>query len=308
MKISTSQYFTTMNNLMSEQHAKISKLQAQLSVGKKNVTPSTDVKATTASLKLSEVISGQRDDITNLQSVNAGYKEEEATMMAMTNMIMRMQDISISGASDTYTSTDLTIFAVEVEGYMDDIRGLANSKDSNGHFMFSGTKATTMPFTKQADGTVIYNGNQTEPKLELDSGYKLPLSISGNKLAGVIERKNALGVVTSRVDMFKVMQDFVTGLKADDRTAVGAAIDELRSVQNNLGINLVDNGLRQNLVNQREEIAEGKIIIYKGLLSDAQDVDYATAITQLSSDMLALEAAQSTFAKVSQLSLFSFLR
>jgi flagellar hook-associated protein 3 FlgL len=165
-----------------------------------------------------------------------------------------------------------------------------------------------MPFTKQADGTVIYNGNQTEPKLELDTGYKLPLSISGNKLSGVIERKNALGVVTSRVDMFKVMQDFVTGLKADDRTAVGAAIDELRSVQHNLGINLVDNGLRQNLVNQREEIAESKIIIYKGLLSDAQDVDYATAITQLSSDMLALEAAQSTFAKVSQLSLFSFLR
>ena len=308
MKISTSQYFTTMNNLMSEQHAKISKLQAQLSVGKKNVTPSTDVKATTASLKLSEVISGQRDDIANLQSVNAGYKEEEATMMAMTDMIMRMQDISISAASDTYTSTDLTIFAVEVESYMDDIRGLANSKDSNGHFMFSGTKATTMPFTKQADGTVIYNGNQTEPKLELDTGYKLPLSISGNKLSGVIERKNALGVVTSRVDMFKVMQDFVTGLKADDRTAVGAAIDELRSVQHNLGINLVDNGLRQNLVNQREEIAESKIIIYKGLLSDAQDVDYATAITQLSSDMLALEAAQSTFAKVSQLSLFSFLR
>ncbi|HAG72814.1 MAG TPA: hypothetical protein DCL66_11490 [Gammaproteobacteria bacterium] len=308
MKISTSQYFTTMNNLMSEQHAKISKLQAQLSVGKKNVTPSTDVKATTASLKLSEVISGQQDDIANLQSVNAGYREEEATMMAMTDMIMRMQDISISAASDTYSSTDLAIFAVEVESYMDDIRGLGNSKDSNGHFMFSGTKATTMPFTKQADGTVIYNGNQTEPKLELDSGYKLPLSISGNKLSGVIERKNLAGVVTSRVDMFKVMQDFVTGLKADDRTAVGKAINELRTVQNNLAINIVDNGLRQNLVNQREEIAEGKIIIYRGLLSDAQDVDYATAITQLSSDMLALEAAQSTFAKVSQLSLFSFLR
>ena len=47
-----------MNNLMSDQHTKIAKLQAQLSAGKKNVTPSTDVKATTASLKLSEVISG----------------------------------------------------------------------------------------------------------------------------------------------------------------------------------------------------------------------------------------------------------
>ena len=75
MKISTSQYFTTMNNLMSEQHGKIAKLQAQLSVGRKNVTPSTDVKATTSSLKLSEVISKQQDDIANLKNVNAGYKE-----------------------------------------------------------------------------------------------------------------------------------------------------------------------------------------------------------------------------------------
>tara|TARA_B110000261_G_scaffold94708_1_gene107297 strand:+ start:186 stop:1094 length:909 start_codon:yes stop_codon:yes gene_type:complete len=302
MKISTSQYFTTMNNLMTEQHGKIAKLQAQLSVGRKNVTPSTDVKATTSSLKLSDVISKQQDDIANLKSVNAGYKEEESIMMSMSNMMIRMQDISVAARSDTYASSDIDIFAIEVEGYMDDIRGLANSRDSNGHFMFSGTKVTTLPFTKNAAGTVIYNGNQTEPKLELDTGYKLPLSISGNKLAGVITRGAA------KIDMFQVMQDFVTALKANNKVGVDTAIDELKVVSNNLNKNLVDNGLRQNLVDQRRDIGEGKILIYKGLLSDAQDVDYATAITQLSSDMLALEAAQSTFAKVSQLSLFSFLR
>jgi flagellar hook-associated protein 3 FlgL len=308
MKISTSQYFTTMNNLMTEQHSKIAKLQSQLSVGKKNVTPSTDVKATTASLKLSEVISKQKDDIANLKNVNAGYKQEESIMMSMSDMMIRMEDISVAARSDTYASSDLDIFAIEVEGYMDDIRGLANSRDSNGHFMFAGTKVTTLPFTKNAAGAVLYNGNQTEPKLELDAGYKLPLSISGHKLAGVIERKNSLGVVTSRVDMFTVMQDFVTALKADNKVGVGLDLDELQVVSSNLNKNLVDNGLRQNLVDQRRDIGEGKILIYKGLLSDAQDVDYASAITQLSSDMLALEAAQSTFAKISQLSLFSFLR
>ena len=302
MKISTSQYFTTMNNLMTEQHGKIAKLQAQLSVGRKNVTPSTDVKATTSSLKLSNVISQQQDDIANLKNVNAGYKEEEAVMMSMSNMMIRMQEISIAARSDTYASSDIDIFAIEVEGYMDDIRGLANSRDSNGHFMFAGTKVTTLPFTKNAAGTVIYNGNQTEPKLELDTGYKLPLSISGNKLAGVITRG------ATKIDMFQVMQDFVTALKANNKVGVDTAIDELKVVSSNLNKNLVDNGLRQNLVDQRRDIGEGKILIYKGLLSDAQDVDYASAITQLSSDMLGLEAAQSTFAKVSQLSLFSFLR
>jgi flagellar hook-associated protein 3 FlgL len=291
-----------MNNLMSDQHTKIAKLQAQLSAGKKNVTPSTDVKATTASLKLSEVISGQQDDIAILKSVKAGYKEEEVIMMSMSDMMIRMQDISIAARSDTYSSSDLDIFAIEVEGYMNDIRGLANSRDSNGHFMFAGTKVTTLPFTKNVAGTVIYNGNQTESKLELDTGYKLPLSISGNKLAGIITRG------ATKIDMFQVMQDFVTSLKTSNKAGVDTAIDELKVVSSNLAKNLVDNGLRQNLVDQRRDIGEGKIVIYKGLLSDAQDVDYASAITQLSADMLALEAAQSTFAKVSQLSLFSFLR
>ena len=124
----------------------------------------------------------------------------------------------------------------------------------------------------------------------------------------MIERKNALGVVTSRVDMFKVMQDFVTALKANDKTNVAEALSELQAVSRNLNTNLVDNGLRQNLVEERRNISEEKIVIYKGLLSDARDVDYATAVTQLSPDMLALEAAQSTFAKVSQLSILNFIR
>ena len=108
--------------------------------------------------------------------------------------------------------------------------------------------------------------------------------------------------------MFKVMQDFVTALKANDKTNVAEALSELQTVSRNLNTNLVDNGLRQNLVEERRNISEEKIVIYKGLLSDARDVDYATAVTQLSSDMLALEAAQSTFAKVSQLSILNFIR
>jgi flagellar hook-associated protein 3 FlgL len=303
MKISTSQYFTTMNKLMADTQSKIAQTQSQLSVGKKNVTPSTDVKATTSSLKFSEVISGQQDDIQTLKNVAAGYKEEESVLASMTDMVIRMQDISIAAANGSYSASDLNVFAIETEGYMEDIRGLANSRDSNGHFVFAGTMATTMPFTKAADGTVVYEGNQTEPSLELDTGYKLPLSISGKKLAGTIERAGGV-----KVDMFKVMFDFNAALKTDNKAAISAAMDELRVVQENLSSNLVDNGLRQNLVTQRRDIAEDKIVIYKGLLSDAQDVDYASSIAQLSADMLALEAAQSTFAKVSQLSLFSYLR
>ena len=305
MKISTSQYYKTMNDLMTDQQGQISKLQSQLASGVKNVTPSTDVKATTTSLKLNDVISKQDDYLSNLKNLDVGYIEEETAMSGMVEMIRKMQDIAIQAPSGTYSNNERAIFATEVEGYLNDIRGLANTRDQNGHFLFSGSTVTTMPFTKNGAGDTVYNGNQTEIKLEIDQGYKLPLNISGDKLAGVITKADGTG---NKVDMFAVMTDFVTALETNNITNIQRAATELDEVAKNLAKNLTDNGLRQRVVEERQIIAEDKKLVYEGLLSGSRDVDYATSITELSSHMLALEAAQSTFAKVSHLTLFSYIR
>jgi flagellar hook-associated protein 3 FlgL len=44
------------------------------------------------------------------------------------------------------------------------------------------------------------------------------------------------------------------------------------------------------------------------MLSQVEDLDYATAVTELSAELLSMEAAQSSFAKISQLSLFNYIR
>ncbi|MDA7683889.1 flagellar hook-associated protein FlgL [bacterium] len=305
MKISTSQYYRTMNDLMTEQQGQISKLQSQLASGVKNVTPSTDIKATTTSLKLNDVISKQDDYLSNLKNLSVGYLEEETAMSGMVEMIRMMQDIAIQAPNGTYSNDERAIFATEVEGYLNDIRGLANSRDQNGHYLFSGSNVTTMPFTKNGAGATTYNGNQTENKLEIDHGHKLPLNISGDKLAGVITKADGSN---NKVDMFAIMTDFVTALETNNTTNIQRAATELDDVAKNLAKNLTDNGLRQRVVEERQVIAEDKKLVYEGLLSGARDVDYATAITKLSSHMLGLEAAQSTFAKVTQLTLFSYIR
>jgi flagellar hook-associated protein 3 FlgL len=107
--------------------------------------------------------------------------------------------------------------------------------------------------------------------------------------------------------MFDVVSDYVTALEANDADDLGRAMTELNKLSSHLGTQVVDLGVRQNLVAERKEIAADKQIIYENLLSEAQDLDFSKAITQLSSDMLALEAAQSTFAKVTQLTLFNFI-
>ncbi len=43
------------------------------------------------------------------------------------------------------------------------------------------------------------------------------------------------------------------------------------------------------------------------MFSNVEDLDYAEAITQMNKEMLALEAAQSSFAKIAQLNIFNYL-
>jgi len=306
MKISTNQYFTSLNKQMTAQQSKIAESQAQLATGKKAVTPSSDLEATTSTLRLQSVISKQNDYVANLNSLEDRLVNEEGSISAMQDMVYRMQELAIAARSNTYSAQDVSYMATEAEGYLIDIKALANSVDMNGRYIFAGTATTTLPFVTLDSGETEYRGNQAEIALEVDGGYKLSLNTSGFNLAGRFDRVADDGS-TSKVDMFTVMTDFVNALKANDPDAIGATMDELDTVSNHLGSQVVDLGVRQNLITQRKDIAADKQIIYENLLSEAQDIDFSKAITQLSSDMLALEAAQSTFAKVTQLSLFNFI-
>jgi len=86
------------------------------------------------------------------------------------------------------------------------------------------------------------------------------------------------------------------------------ALSELDTVASNLQQLLVDIGLRRTVVEYKKEIIEDKKLVVESLLSNDRDLDYNTAVTELSAEMLALEAAQSTIAKVTQLNLFNYLR
>ena len=75
-----------------------------------------------------------------------------------------------------------------------------------------------------------------------------------------------------------------------------------------MGVSIADLGARISTVSNQREILEDTNLRYQDLLSNAQDLDYATAVTKLSAELLSLEAAQASFAKISQLSLFNYIR
>ena len=61
-------------------------------------------------------------------------------------------------------------------------------------------------------------------------------------------------------------------------------------------------------MNEKKDVNEERDLAIKKLISSEKDLDYALAVTELSSEIIALEALQSSFAKISQMSLFDYLR
>ena len=104
-----------------------------------------------------------------------------------------------------------------------------------------------------------------------------------------------------------MLEEFETALNANNQTNIAKAMSDAENFSEKLSKKRVELGLSQSRISNRLDIIDEKTILYKDLMSKSVDTDYTEAITKLSANMLALEAAQSTFAKVSQLSLFNYM-
>ena len=59
--------------------------------------------------------------------------------------------------------------------------GLANSKDGNGNYTFSGFQVNAQPFVSTASG-VTYNGDSGVRSVQVAAGRTIPISVSGDAL------------------------------------------------------------------------------------------------------------------------------
>jgi flagellar hook-associated protein 3 FlgL len=67
-------------------------------------------------------------------------------------------------------------------------------------------------------------------------------------------------------------------------------------------------GAQQNTLDSVRSIHQDVVLVNNKILSELQDLDYAEAVSRLSFETFALEAAQQSFAKIANLSLFNFIR
>lgn len=181
----------------------------------------------------------------------------------------------------------------------------------------------TIRFTEVAPGEIEYtvlDGSSTAVAGAEDIPYSAGDAISFNGATVTIDGVPADGdqVVidsTPRQSIFVTVAELIEAFEADDGSnaadsnvanAVASALANLDHAQNNVLEVRTDVGSRLNRIEGQQAINEDFELALRKTLSEAQDLDFAEAITRLNLQLVALQAAQQTFVSTQGLTLFDY--
>lgn len=300
MRLSTSQIFQQAVSAMQTQQSEMAKTQLKLATGEKNLTPSDDPIAATRILDLNQIIETTTQHQRNADFAISRLSMEETVLADVSNVLQRVRELSVRAVNDSLSAGDRQAIAVEVRTNIDALLQLANSKDANGEYLFSGYKTGTMPFSYDGSGNFSYAGDQGEKKLQIGVRSQVRVGDSGEEVFMKID--NGVGGVSS---MFETLYDFATELEANNPstttlTRLDSAIDVILNTRASVGsrMNTVENQINAN---------ESFSLLLQEDRSKLEDLDYAEAISKFEQQLLALQASQQTFVKIEGLSLFNYL-
>ena len=306
MKISTSLYFDRATQQLGGVQSRLTKVQEQLSTGLQIVKPSDAPDKASLVTRLESELARQSGYQDTLKAVNVRLTAEETALKNTSDVMFRIKELAVQAANDTLGAQDRQSIALELGSLRDQILSLANSQDSNGNFLFSGSRAGEEAFSKDSNGRIIYQGDRARMKVNVGDNRQMNLNLPGSDIFTRVVRDDGKGGKVG-VDFFQALDDLTQAVKTADRTKMQRGIGEIDTLQMGVSEGLGQIGADLSVVDMQTTVLDQVVLRLQTTRSDIEDLDYTEAITRMNKDQLALEAAQSSFSKISQMSLFKFL-
>ena len=106
---------------------------------------------------------------------------------------------------------------------------------------------------------------------------------------------------------FTAIDDLIDGVKLGNSKVMQRGLTEMDALHSGVVMAQAEVGTDMKVVEQQGAVVDDTKLSLSVALSKVDDLDMTTAVTHMQKLMLSLEAAQSTFAKTSQMSLFKYL-
>ena len=300
MRISTAQIFRQSVDAMLDRQKELSQTELQVASGKRILNPSDDPSATVRILDLKETQQRLLQFQRNADAATAKLDQEETALQGMENLLQRVRELAVQGNNDPLGAEGRSAVAAEIRQHIDSFLQLANTQDANGEYVFAGFQSQTTPFSHDGVGNFSYHGDSGQRMLKIGESREVAVGDPGS----IFMDFAAAGGGTTNVG--EVLYRLATNLEAGN--ADPEALSDIDTALGSL-LNLrAKVGARMNAIDEQKDANDAFDLAVTTVRSSLEDLDYAEAISRFNQQLTALQAAQQSFIKIQDMSLFNFMR
>jgi flagellar hook-associated protein 3 FlgL len=181
MRVSTQLIFGQGSSAISRQQSEWLRTQQQLSSGRRMLTPSDDPIGAAKALRAEQARARAEQHMVNQASARSSLALAESVLSEAGSALQDARTLLVQANSGVLSDADRASLVIELRNRFDQLLGLANSRDANGEFLFSGYQGATQPFVSTVAGA-SYQGDTGERMLEVAEGRTLAISASGARI------------------------------------------------------------------------------------------------------------------------------
>jgi len=268
-------------------YAAMARAQEQVSSGKRLNRPSDNPPDAQQAIKYNQALSSVGQYLRNVQTAQNETATAEGALSSAGDSIQRLKELSLQAANDTLSATDRASILEEVNQLADQLVSLANTKNGD-DYVFSGQKTSTPAY---ANPSAVYGGDTSPITARIAQGQTLQINITADTAFGP-----ALAAAT------QLAADLAAGTKPQGTTiqSLDDALSAALTARTKIGA--IDN----RLTGASTFLADQQLSI-TAMLSNLEDADMPTVISEASTRQTAYQAAISVNAKILQKSLIDEL-
>ncbi|OWY37353.1 flagellar hook-associated protein 3 [Xenophilus sp. AP218F] len=302
MRISSNQYQSSLQLSMQNSGSQMAETLQKMSSGQRLLAPSEDPIASVRLLRLQREESSLDQYRDNIGALRQQLTQNESLLDGISQRLRDVSDI-LTAAANMPPRDDLKAMATPLESLRDTILYAANTKNSEGRYLFSGSavKSETIKQddSQPAGSRYSFGGNTDKQKVVVGDGVTETANVTLESMAPLLNQLDAT-IATLKSPTLDHTDPAVGQQVRDAMAAVSAALDNVSSRISELGGS-------QNVLRSLSASHDNISLANQQSIRDLGGLDYATAYLELNGLSMAVQASMKAYGRVSQLTMFDVI-
>ena len=265
--------------------------QSQVAGGKRIEKPSDDPLGAERAMRLNDQLESTGAYRTAVDESRSWLDATDSALSSLSEVVQHVRELTLQAANGSTSDAGRQSIKAQIDQLTEEAKHTLNSA-YDGRYIFSGTATDTAPYSA-ATGDA-YQGDASPVVRQIGPGVSVQVNVTGDDvLAGLLPTLRTLSAHLAAND--------AASLGTTDLQAIDAGFDNLTAKRGLVGA-------ITNRVDAAGARLDDTTDITTAFLADTQDADLPQALTDLSAQQAALQAALRGGAALIQQSLMDFLR